>query len=56
MDRAGGTRAASRPARQSDRPVLDGLDVAVSGGEMVGVVGPNGSGKTTLLRLISGVL
>ena len=37
-------------------PVLQGLDMEVHEGEMVGVVGPNGSGKTTLLRLISGVL
>ena len=37
-------------------PVLNGLDLEVADGEMVGVVGPNGSGKTTLLRLVSGVL
>ena len=37
-------------------PVLDGLDLSVGEGELVGVVGPNGSGKTTLMRLISGVL
>ena len=39
-----------------DRPVLDGLDLEVRGGKMLGVVGPNGCGKTTLLRLVSGVL
>ena len=38
------------------RAVLEGLDMEVRSGEMLGVVGPNGSGKTTLLRLISGVL
>ena len=38
------------------RPVLNGLDLEVGRGELVGIVGPNGSGKTTLLRLIGGVL
>ena len=37
-------------------PVLNGLDLEVGWGELVGIVGPNGSGKTTLLRLIGGVL
>ena len=38
------------------RKVLDGLDVRVDDGEIVGLAGPNGAGKTTLLRLVSGVL
>jgi energy-coupling factor transporter ATP-binding protein EcfA2 len=36
--------------------VLEGLDLAGAGGEVVAVVGPNGSGKTTLLRTIAGLL
>ena len=36
--------------------VLNGFDLRVADGELVGVLGPNGSGKTTLMRLISGVL
>ena len=38
------------------RPTLKDVNLSVSAGEIVGVVGPNGSGKTTLIRLICGVL
>lgn len=34
---------------------LRGVDLNVSGGEMVGLVGVNGSGKSTLLRVIAGI-
>jgi len=37
-------------------PLLDGIDLTVSKGEILAIVGPNGSGKTTLLKNISGVL
>jgi iron complex transport system ATP-binding protein len=37
-------------------PIVDGIDVSLNRGELVGVIGPNGAGKTTLLRLLSGLL
>ena len=39
-----------------DKNIIDGIDLEVRPGELVGIVGPNGTGKSTLLRLISGVL
>jgi ABC-type branched-subunit amino acid transport system ATPase component len=35
---------------------LGGVDLALSKGEIVGLIGPNGSGKTTLMGIASGVL
>jgi branched-chain amino acid transport system permease protein len=35
---------------------LDGLDLQIRQGELVGLIGPNGSGKTTLVNLLSGVV
>lgn len=35
---------------------LDGLDLQITQGELVGLVGPNGSGKTTLVNLLTGGL
>jgi ABC-2 type transport system ATP-binding protein len=35
---------------------VDGLDLTVRGGEIVGFLGPNGAGKTTSLRCCSGLL
>lgn len=38
-----------------NQPVLKGIDLKVSKGEIVAIRGDNGTGKTTLLNLISGI-
>jgi macrolide transport system ATP-binding/permease protein len=38
------------------RPVLTGVDLTVSAGDRLGVVGENGRGKTTLLQVLAGTL
>jgi ABC-2 type transport system ATP-binding protein len=35
---------------------VDGLDMEIRPGEIVGLLGPNGAGKTTALRCIAGIL
>jgi zinc transport system ATP-binding protein len=38
------------------QPVLSGVDLRVTPGELVAIAGPNGGGKTTLVRLALGLL
>ena len=38
-----------------DRTILDGVNLTVSAGEHVGLVGRNGCGKSTLLKLVAGL-
>src|ERR687898_1215398 len=39
-----------------EEPVLIGVDLTISRGERVGVIGKNGAGKSVLARLLAGVL
>ncbi|HEV7923013.1 MAG TPA: ABC-F family ATP-binding cassette domain-containing protein [Thermoanaerobaculia bacterium] len=42
--------------RMGEKPIVDELDLLLTPGTRLGVLGPNGSGKTTLLRMIVGEL
>jgi branched-chain amino acid transport system ATP-binding protein len=48
------TRALSK--RFGGLKAVDGIDLALAEGEILGVIGPNGAGKTTLFSLIAGSL
>jgi branched-chain amino acid transport system ATP-binding protein len=37
-------------------PILNGCDLYVSDGELVGIIGPNGAGKSTLLKAMFGLV
>ncbi|MFC1704513.1 LPS export ABC transporter ATP-binding protein [Candidatus Omnitrophota bacterium] len=38
------------------RPVVNGVDISIRRGEVVGLLGPNGAGKTTTFYMIVGVI
>lgn len=48
-------RIAGLAKRFGRRPILDGLDLDLAGGEYVAIVGESGAGKSTLLNLIAGL-
>ena len=45
----------ARSSKNSPRRVLDNLQMTVSGGEIVGLIGASGCGKSTLLRTVAGL-
>lgn len=42
--------------RYGNKWALDGLDLEVTGGRIMGLLGPNGSGKSTLLKIAAGLV
>jgi ABC-2 type transport system ATP-binding protein/ribosome-dependent ATPase len=50
------TRAAKVVRKFGRFTALDGVDLDVASGEVVGLVGANGAGKTTLIRMLLGLL
>jgi ABC-2 type transport system ATP-binding protein len=42
--------------RYGTRPALDGFDLTVAPGEIVGLIGPNGAGKTTFVEIVTGLV
>lgn len=42
--------------RYLGKQALNGIDISIESGKIVGLLGPNGSGKTTFLKLLTGLI
>ncbi len=49
-------RGLRKSYRQSTFPALDGVDLTVHKGEILGLLGPNGAGKTTAISVMTSLL
>jgi ABC-type sugar transport system ATPase subunit len=49
-----GIRISGLQKRYGNTVALDGLDLDIRPGEVLGIAGPNGAGKSTLVRIIAG--
>ena len=49
-------RCVNLTKRYNGLTALNGINLSVQSGKIIGLLGPNGSGKTTLIKLINGLL
>ena len=49
-------KATGLTKRYHGKPALDGLNLELPQGKIIGLLGPNGSGKTTFIKLAAGLL
>jgi len=42
--------------KYGEKVVLDGINLSISEGEMIGITGPSGCGKSTLLKILGLIL
>ena len=55
-ERSSRLSATNLTKRYRDRNVVEGLNICLSSGEIVGLLGPNGAGKTTCFYMIVGLV